>query len=215
MVVARGKVGDERRAVVVDGEVEVAFAARGDARDFLHGGGAAGDLCVVGDAVGVGRDVDTGVGQIAVVADEFGQEGDFRGAAGFANGKADAQAVLVERREDALDVGEALFGGGEACGVEVFAEGVGDDAYGLDGVVRAGKCGGEAVALALGVRECVLPGGLVGGERDKGGDGADAAERKRIKKTCHFTPQKTTEKSIINHQGLLIYHQQHKLQNKF
>ena len=135
---------------------------------------------MVGDAVGVGRDVDTGVGQIAVVADEFGQEGDFRGTAGFANGKADAQAVLVERREDALDVGEALLGGGEACGVEVFAEGVGDDAYGLDGVVRAGKGGGEAVALALGVRECVLPGGLVGAEGEEGGDGADAAEGRGV-----------------------------------
>ena len=180
VVVACGEVGDERRAVVVDGEVEVAFAARGDARDFLDGGGAAGDLCVIRDAAFVGGDVDAGVGQIAVVADDFGQEGNFRDAAGFADGKADAQAVLVERGEDALDVGEALFGSGRACGVEVFAEGVGDDAHGLDGVVRAGKGGGEAVALALGVRERVLPGGLIGGERDKGGDGADAAEGRGV-----------------------------------
>ena len=72
-VVAGGEVGNQRGTVEINGEVEVAFAARGDAGDFLHGGGAAGDLRVVGNAVCVGGDIDAGVGEVAEVADEFGQ----------------------------------------------------------------------------------------------------------------------------------------------
>lgn len=48
------------------------------------------DGFVVGQAVFVGLNVDAGVAQVAEFADEFGQEGDFGGGAGFAGGKADA-----------------------------------------------------------------------------------------------------------------------------
>ena len=89
-VVAGGEVGDERRAVEVDGEVEVAFAARGGQGGLADGFGAAEDGFVVGQTVFVGSDVDAGVAQVAEFADEFGQEGDFGGVAGFAGGKADA-----------------------------------------------------------------------------------------------------------------------------
>ena len=100
-MIACGKIRYQRGAVEIDSKVEIAFAARCDAADCSDGFHAAEDGFVVGQAVCIGMYIDTGVAEVAIVFDQFGQKGDFRCRACFADCKPYAQtAVLIDARQN-------------------------------------------------------------------------------------------------------------------
>ena len=149
-VIARREVRDKRCAVEVDREVEIAFATRRDAGNLLHGLHAAQDLRIVQQPVGVGLDVDAGIGKVAMVTDQPWQQRNLLSRARLANGKADAQPVLVQLHEDVPDRGQPLAGRFQAGRVQILPERVGHDTHRLHRVapLLEGSC--QPVALPLG-----------------------------------------------------------------
>lgn len=95
----------------------------------------------------------------------------------LANGKADAQPVLVKLHEDVADRGQPLAGRLQAGRVQILPERVGHDAHRLHRVspLLAGSC--QPVALALGLGQHRRPCLCIGRQGGEGGDGADAAEK--------------------------------------
>ena len=175
-MIARREVRDERCAVEIDREIEIAFATRRDAGNLLHGLHAAQDLRIVQQRVGIGLDVDAGVGQVAMVTDQPRQQRNLLSRARLANGKTDAQPVLVQLHEDVADRGQPLAGRLQAGRVQILPERVGHDAHRLHRVppLLEGSC--QLVALALGLGQHRRPCLCIGRQGGEGGDGADAAQ---------------------------------------
>ena len=176
-VVAGREIGNAGRAVEVDREVEIAFAARRGARDLLNRLHAVGQQAGLQKAMFIQIDVHAGVAQVAIGGNQLRQQGHFLRIARFAHGKADAAFAGVdglERFGNALQAGEGAV---YAADVQIFAKRVAHDADGLH-LIAPGLDGiGHGIALLLGLGQAGLPLCLIGAQVDKGGDGAHAHQR--------------------------------------
>lgn len=113
-----------------------------------------------------------------MAGNQLGQQCNLFAAARLSNGKADTARTGVDLGQQCGDARQALLGAGDAAGIQIFAKRVADQTDGLHGIACIPlQCIGQAVALAFGLAQNLLPLLRVTRQIDEGGDGADTDQR--------------------------------------
>ena len=176
-VVAGRKVGNSGRAVEVDREVEIAFAAWRGAGNFLNRLHAVGQQLGLQKTVLVQVDIHAGVAQVAIGGDQLGQQRHLLRVARLPNSKANAARAGVDggqQLRDVLQIGQRRI---NPADIDELAKRVAHNANRLYPVALSLDGIGNRITLLLGLAQTCLPLRTLGGHVDEGGDGTHAHQR--------------------------------------